>query len=162
MPKRIKGFTFVGQIKITAGISVSDPCYDFHSYGNFNISNIEKGIYNCYVARRKHDKLVKSLFIIKDDETISTRLPDEFLGVVGVDAGVCGFFDSEYFANINANSQIKDDWYQKYVVDTIGMDNFICDESGIFSTSGCGDGCYPVYGRGNSNGNYESLLINYL
>lgn len=166
MTKRIKGYLFIGKIEINSGIKASDPCYDNDTWCTLDVPEAERGTYNCYIkkfdeASNNNRMCVASLLIMKEDSKSAT-LPKDFLASIGVDAGVCGFFDIDYFKKVNVTTEIKDEWYKREVIDTIGEDYHFCENQGVFTTSGFGDGSYGVFGRKNSENKIDALMIKYL
>ena len=60
----------------------------------------------------------------------------EFIGTIGVDAGLAGFFNNKQDFN-------DDEWSE--LCDRIGGGNAWNLYNGVFSSSGFGDGIYDVY-----------------
>lgn len=169
MKKNVKGFKFIGTIGVDNGIKVSDPCYDADTWCTIDIEStkILKGKYNCYIEMRKTNwgYRVGSLLIMSENAPLK-GLPNLHIGNIGVDAGVCGFFDSEYFKETRINDETKENWYRKNVIDPTetSPNFFICDEKGVYSASGYGDGSYDVYARISEKDNslYDAFIIRFV
>lgn len=169
MRKYISGFKFIGEIEIENGIKVSDPCYDADTWCTLNIdeSKIAKGKYNCYVkySKTKWGNRIGKILIMAENAPLK-GLPNFPIGNVGVDAGVCGFFDSSYFKETRINNEVKENWYHQNVIHPMesSPNFFICDGKGVYSASGYGDGAYDVYARISKNNNnlYDALMIRFI
>jgi len=128
----------VGTFLFSEKLEITDPCYDRDVWCRINDVDCVPGCYTCtaYISDEgEWGRRVASISIQLNGEDLEC---DTYLGDIGVDAGLAGFFsnkpdytDSEWssFCDILYHSDEK---------------AFVVDE-GFFSESGYGDGCYGVY-----------------
>ncbi len=142
-------------------VDITDPCYRKDVWCRMDGVAIKPGNYYCYkwTSNEKyiwngetHDDYRVGVLGIYLDGMIPTQKSMESIGTIGVDAGMAGFFenkpdysDSEWRELCNRTRQ-GDAW------------NF---EEGVFSSSGYGDGEYPVYAY-KVNGEIVALEIRFL
>ena len=142
-----------GTIKINSTIDITDPCYDEDVWCRINRFPIDPGEYECYTLTA-NDKETHGWG--KRIAKIGLRIPGsaannyELKGVIGVDAGMAGFFTCDnlkvFEDEILTDNQIKDVY--------IGEEYFC-------SRSGYGDGSYDVY-VGYQNGKEVEVCIEFL
>ena len=135
-------------------IDITDPCYDKDVWCRINNFPIKPGEYTCYAC------------IADNEETrgwgervsrIGIRMGDadryERKGLIGVDAGLAGFF-------IDKPDYNSAEW--KEFCGKINFDQrvYLFDE-GFFSESGYGDGAYNVY-AGYKDGNIVEVYIEFI
>ena len=151
----------VGEIKLGEIAYLSDPCYDCKP-GNFYNCTIETipGDYLVYITRsesksRWYENRITSIMAIhKDYYPKFKKMPNndkEFLYCC-VDSGTCGIFDKDYYEehHSNTSNDIDEDWYENFVCNR--MDEYITtDGKGAISSSGLGDGRYPVFAEYSGN-----------
>ena len=140
----------IGTITLTDLTFLSDPCYGTETWCNDVISTIP-GEYNVFVTicESRNSWLkgrISSILAIHKDYTKSLKgMPKDNSEDIycGVDSGTCGIFNAEYFEKFHDEQGVEDEWYDKNVIQ---MDDYnICDGLGAISSSGCGDGNYPVF-----------------
>lgn len=135
----------IGKIRLKDSVDVTDPCYSKGTWCRENYKCVP-GIYNCYIDTSKRHGVVSVIRIVLDDAGIMEKAdkPEnwEEVGLIGVDAGLAGFFDDKPdFSDLEWQKFCSDldfaesCWIRKYD----GRDGF-------FGQPGFGDGCYPVYG----------------
>ena len=103
-------FEKVGQIHITGNhIDITDPCYDADVWCRTSISDMVPGLYDCFVEyvveKATHYRYVSKIRIVLSDapekfrkeleERIDRKRSWRYVGDIGVDAGIAGFFDGE-------------------------------------------------------------------
>lgn len=141
-------------------VDITDPCYDRDVWCRMN-AEVKAGEYTCYVWRHTD----KGVFMNKEykdirvgvigiylDGIIPPQRSMEEIGSIGVDAGLAGFF-------INKPDYNDDEWGDFCGSIRYG-DAWIKDE-GFFSSSGYGDGEYPVYAN-KVNGEITALEIRFI
>lgn len=136
-------------------VDITDPCYDHEVWCRKNDVEIVPGEYECYVEIWDNsqtggwgDRVAK----IGIRRLGSAAVTSENLGVVGVDAGLAGFFE-------NKRDFTDDEWREFcQFVDKDDEKAWLVAE-GFFSSSGYGDGAYPVYAFSDSTGRVVALEI---
>lgn len=140
-------FNFVGKIILNDKIIISDPCYTIDTWCTKIIENIKAGTYLCYIYKESIPSWgdrVCSLLIVHQDNDIES-LKFKYLGTIGVDSGTAGIFDYNYYEKYHTNV-LNEDWYHKNVCNVVSdNDSHICDNLGIWSTAGFGDGVYECF-----------------
>jgi len=125
-------------------VDITDPCYDKDVWCR-TTATVKAGEYTCYVWRHTETdiyggKEYKSTRVgvvgIYLNGVIPTQKSMQWIGDIGVDAGLAGFFMNKPDYNDN-------EWHT-FCESIREGDAWIKDE-GFFSQSGYGDGCYPVY-----------------
>ena len=164
----------IGMREFGPKIDVTDPCYDKDVWCRINGLKIKKTTYRMSIwkgselAQEDIDELRDTIQSVYNrglkQEDIDEELADirsrvfcieikekgrafslnspkwKEIGTIGVDAGLAGFFpDKPNFSN--------DEW-QKFVDEMYSSKRteYKNDEYGFYSSSGYGDGGYPVYG----------------
>lgn len=142
----------IGTITLGECTILSDPGYEV-AISPLSIINTIEGEYNVYITRSKSkDKWltnrISNIIAIHKDyvKVMNGRLPmddSEDLNCC-VDSGTCGIFDAGYYEDYHFEGEIDEDWYERMVVQ--GLPEFrITDGQGAFSSSGTGDGWYPIF-----------------
>ena len=123
-------------------MDVTDPCYDSDVWCRTTLKNVLPGLYKCFYHMDKlkvwGDRTWSCRVVHKDYLDIVSKNP-RFAGKVGVDAGLCGFFD-------NKPDYTDAEW------------DALCDKLdfnaeptsyvlpyGCFTSSGIGDGVYNFF-----------------
>ena len=142
-------------------IDVTDPCYDHNVWCRINNIKIKPGIYNCYYSTHDGKEWGERISSIKilHKENLKNVVDITNIGTIGVDAGLAGFFENK--------PDYKDkEWYdfcdklQKEEEQT-GLRAHICD-CGFYSSSGYGDGVYPVFLLKNANNETIGIKIQFV
>ena len=144
----------VGEIKLGNVAYLSDPCYDCkpNSFYNCTIKTIP-GDYLVYITRSESkdiwykDRITSIMAIHKDYYPKFKKMPQDERELLfcAVDSGTCGIFDKEYYEQHHSSttSDIDEGWYEKFVIE---MNEYTTtDNKGAISSSGWGDGTYPVF-----------------
>ena len=142
----------IGTITLGEYAILSDPGYEIITSPLSFIDTIE-GEYNVYITRSKSkDKWltnrISNIIAIHKDyvKVMNGRLPmDDHEDLnCGVDSGTCGIFDAAYYENYHFEGEIDENWYERMVIQGL-PEHRITDGQGTFSSSGTGDGWYPVF-----------------
>lgn len=143
-------------------IDITDPCYNKDAWCRMT-ATVKDGEYECRVWRKTkkfqgnnggiHEDTRVGIIGIYLDGFIPYQRSMEEIGNIGVDAGLAGFFmdkpdyTDEQWDEICTNCDKGDAWIRK---------------EGFFSSSGYGDGFYPVYAYKNENGEITALEIRFM
>lgn len=125
----------IGTMTLGCLVDITDPCYDKNVWFRIT-SDCEEGTYEGYVDVVDipgFGKRVKSISIYKDNKITPT---DEWIGDIGVDSGLAGFF--------NNKQDFSDEKWEEFC-DSLGSDLYWQGYGGLFSSAGFGDGDYSVY-----------------
>ena len=154
----------MNQITLSENVMVSDPCYSPDTWCQTKLDNVLPGLYNVEVDR--HDEgtgwgvRVSGITILHEsitDDGISLEWEDH--SECGVDSGQCGIFCMTSYRNdelsegitspetdfvLPYNDNEGDKWYEKMCMFTLSKDQFGLYDTGVVSSSGLGDGLYPM------------------
>jgi hypothetical protein len=169
------------RIKLSENVIVSDPCYEAPTWCQVKLDNVLPGDFLVH-GKMFHDKLwgnrVDMLIAIHYDYAIDTMYWDLHDGTLGVDSGQCGIFDEVTYRNDEVGKTIPflkgkspfdsfntdsegDVWYEKMCDNTLNEDQWGTYDSGVVSSSGCGDGSYSLYIAKNDDEEIIGILIDY-
>ena len=87
----------------------------------------------------------------------------KLIGHIGVDAGLCWVGDPCYIMGDDASSRVKD--WSSFCDKIKGMDNAampLGEGTGVVTTTGYGDGEYPVYGYTNEEGRMAKIVVEFI
>lgn len=155
---------YIGDIVLSDRCMVSDPCYCAQSYGCWcKMVNMLPGNYHCLI-KKNNDGLVSSLYIYHEKYI---REPKTMIDFVSVDSGQAGFYDSDYFIKTRGKDDEEWKWYKEicsltYHSDSSELTGGTKDKKCCVSSSGNGDGSYPLLIHRNSKGQIVSACIQYL
>ncbi len=168
---------FVGQIKLGKTVDITDPGYDKDVWCRMNNVKIKPGIYNCYSYIGESKGWGKRVWInqiVIDDDEDSAATEEKIrigrswrtIGIIGVDAGLAGFFDDkpdfgydkwdefcEWMWDKN-NCHNLEDVKESYI-------RSFDDRDGFWTESGAGDGCYSVHAIRNNKRQIVALEIRF-
>ena len=144
-------------------LDVTDPCYDKDTWCRCRVPIVAgKYEYRAKVVNyHGWGERISELRIVKEDADCIPMKGKE-VAAIGADAGMAGFFADKPDYN-------DDKWNE--ICDFIFADEFRCfavDEStplgcvGVFSSSGIGDGGYPVYELLDNDGHRCGYAIEFL
>jgi hypothetical protein len=152
----------MNQITLSENVMVSDPCYTPDTWCQTKLDNVLPGLYNVEVER--HDEgtgwgvRVSSITVIHKDyeDTDDWEQHSE----CGVDSGQCGIFCMTSYRNDEMSVGITtptldnpfvipfreegDKWYEKICKFTLCEPQWGLYDTGVVSSSGIGDGQYPL------------------
>lgn len=148
----------LGTIQLDNKIIVSDPCYDLYDRGPKTI-DILPGTYTasvCYADCNHWGKRVAYLSITHNEYQKleqTNQLKYKELTGTGVDSGQMGIFDYNAFVDASEEEKIFGDpenFYGKCCEITLkkSQAGIVYDKNttiGVVSSSGWGDGYYPIY-----------------
>ena len=144
---------FIGKFELGERVDITDPCYDFGTFGTLRV-NCQPGTYYGYAEVKdfgEDGKRTTFICITKDDSDIDF-FNMESIGVIGVDAGLAGFFnnkpdydDDAWMKFLKRTGVFKEDGEYDY------DRTYYKAKYGVFSESGFGDGCYEVYANKERN-----------
>lgn len=162
----MKNSKFLGMIKLSNKVMVSDPCYSVGTWCQGVVENVLPGTYNCYILSGMTDwgDRIKELYVTNSDRSISRDQINTTMSFdVGVDSGTAGIFDYDYYEKYHKNESQHDKeeqeaWYNKYVLKNF-PDYKITSEKGIWSLSGYGDGGYDCFTHIDSEGYVDAIRI---
>ena len=144
-------------------VTVTDPGYDDDVWCKIDNVKLKPGVYNCIAwkgryyytdenGKRHSYQRVFCCGIYLDGVGIPNREKMEEIGFIGVDAGLAGFFQDK--------PNYTDEQWQSLCNEMYDKDALIVDE-GFFTSSGYGDGEYPVFAYKNGAGEIAALEINF-
>jgi hypothetical protein len=159
---------FVGWIVLNNTVDITDPCYDKSVWCRINDVPIEPGTYACFehVTSDGRTSACEILIGVRSNEDFEIFQEEgEFVGAIGVDAGLAGFFADKRnkFFDIVGYDELEKYYHvgeNGYIL-PMGESNTAVDDNAFFTSSGYGDGEYEVYGVANSDGNYYWLCIRF-
>lgn len=148
----------IGTMHFGGAVQVTDPCYDNDVWCRTTI-NVRDGEYTCRVWKDQDSERIGCIGIYFNDIIPPQRSMEE-VASIGVDAGLAGFFtnkpdysDEEWSAFCNEIYDLsKDAWLFNNKLNT----------TGFFSSSGYGDGCYPVYISKDKSGDIYAAEIRFI
>jgi hypothetical protein len=158
----IKSIRMTQTINLGTEVYVTDPCYSVSTWCQLKFGNVLPGQ---WVATMIYDELHGTnrnaeLVLIHQDYQNKDLVYDWF-GDFGVDSGQAGVFDAASYRDDAAAEAIQtpkldfvlpirdqdgDRWYETMCKFTLGDDGWGSYDRGVVSSSGWGDGMYPVYG----------------
>ena len=143
-------------------VTVTDPCYEAGTWCTIAGLKIKPGNYECVAWKgreyyigfddKRHSFLRVGACGIYLDGKIPESKSGSFLGTIGVDAGLAGFY------------QDKPDYADKEwsaFCDKIGSRDHLITDEGFCTSSGGSDGEYPVYAYSDANGDIVGLEIKF-
>jgi hypothetical protein len=168
----------MGTIKLSQNVRVSDPCYDNDVWCKTKLTNVLPGNYNVFIEKGDEHgwgMRVKSVRVIHEDFS-DTDMWEEH-SEIGVDSGQAGIFCETSYRNDTIAESIEtprsrfdlpfndnegDKWYEKMCNFTLSDDQYGIYETGVVTSSGIGDGGYPLEVIKERNGYIVGMRITYL
>jgi hypothetical protein len=151
-------------INLGPEVYVTDPCYSVPTWCQTKLTNVLPGewIVSMIYDEKGGSNRNAELYLVHKDYQGKNLLYDwDWLGDFGVDSGQAGVFDAAsyrddaYAAGITTpevdfslpgDPLEGDAWYTKMCKFTLANDGWGTYAAGAVSSSGYGDGMYPVYG----------------
>ena len=137
----------IGTMTLGNEVDITDPCYDKDTWCRETVECVP-GEYTGYVKisdEGRWGKRVASIAIYKDDK-VKDLYSMEYIGHIGVDAGLAGFFnDKPDFHNDKWMEFLEESGVFKADGEYDYSKNYYDCGYGLFSSSGYGDGEYDVY-----------------
>lgn len=154
-----------GVVELGKEVKVSDPCYGTTVWCSYILDDVSAGHYDCYTVIAETGSCGKRVaFMVLCKDGYGFNIPKEQIPCdIGVDAGVCGIYDLEYFNQYHNDRDVNEDWYQNNVISWCMKDQaYICDEGkGFITSSGYGDGGYMLLVDRNDNGEIVRIAVDY-
>jgi hypothetical protein len=155
----------IGEMYVKSGkVLAIDPCYGRSEVGNGMLCckvDVRIGLYDVYISRSKDNRIAGIGIVVCDTDINEMCYGDYEVGQVAVVSGTCGFFDNSYHRETHNNNGAFDDWYDKFVVQDCPEYN-ITDLKGALSSSGYGDGVYPVFRITDEHSSMFGLYIEFI
>lgn len=149
-------------INLSENVMVSDPCYSNDTWCQTKLNNVLPGQYKWDVDFSDDDgwgNRVSGITVLHDDyidDGISLEWEDH--SEIGVDSGQAGIFCMTGYRNDEVAEGITtpdsdfhivydgegEKWYEKMCKFTLSKDQYGVYDTGMVSSSGIGDGVYPV------------------
>lgn len=131
-------------------LQVTDPCYDLNVWCTARINNVKNGKYLVDVIRQNQGQWGQRIseLVIYHESVYDKRSRLKFRwkdSNIGVDSGQAGFFDYQSLANIKVNETLDKSFYNEMCEYTLDSDQVGCNDFGVVSASGFGDGVYSLY-----------------
>ena len=144
-------------------VDITDPCYDRDVTCRLNDVKIKPGEYQCLASHdysEAHDYLGNPykvdhirLIGIYHNGVIPRRRDMRVFDGIGVDAGLAGFFHNK--------PDYNDEAWSKFCDNLCASSSAYLDDAGFYSSSGFGDGYYPVYAHRDEAGEIDALEIRF-
>jgi hypothetical protein len=154
----------MNQITLSENVMVSDPCYTPDTWCQTKLNNVLPGKYNVDVQKSDQGDWgtrVSSITVIHEDYEDMEHWGWEQHSECGVDSGQCGIFCMTSYRNDELSEGITtpdvefslgdyrkdeggDKWYEKMCKFTLSENQWGLYDTGAVSSSGIGDGQYPL------------------
>ena len=168
----------MNQITLSENVMVSDPCYSPDTWCQTKLNSVLPGKYNVDVQKSDLDgwgTRVSSITVIHEnyEDTDDWEQHSE----CGVDSGQCGIFCMTSYRNdeivesittpesdfvLPYNDSEGDKWYDKMCKFTLSEDQSGLYDTGVVTSSGIGDGMYPIDVVYNDDEEIVGIRITYL
>ena len=150
-------YKFYDTIELGEITDVTDPCYDADVWCREKVWTFP-GTYKCYVVEQD-GRVVRSAIVHESVDIDSFKEDDwDYIGEIGVDAGLAGYFDNK--------PDFEDDEWLDLCDNVFGVDNYFLvptqNGTGFATSTGWGDGCYPVDGVCDDQGQYAAIRITFM
>lgn len=144
----------LGFITLEDEVYVTDPCYSIGTWCQALVG-VSPGKYKCFAIisdEKEWGNRVSELHVVKENLFNEYRKLDKipyksepFPCCIGVDSGQCGIFDAKYYEEHQPDNDYYDvnSWYRR--VCELTNNAGIIDNLGVVSSSGYGDGRYPLF-----------------
>jgi hypothetical protein len=172
-------------IKLSEKVRVSDPCYDNDVWCKTSLSNVYPGEYNVEVDKSDQGgwgNRVTRLTVIHKGYIMECADQSnwEEHSNIGVDSGQAGIFCETSYRNDELAAGITtpesnfsledyrkdsgggDVWYETMCKFTLGGEQWGAYDTGVVTSSGIGDGMYPLEVVTNDDGEIVGMRITYL
>lgn len=106
------------KIQLSENIIVTDPCYNIGTWCQIELHDILPGFYNCSFVSEDNGTRVGKIRVVHEsvaNENIEAKLRLLEDKTVGVDSGMAGIFDMNYYKEHHES----DEWYQNVYKKTI-------------------------------------------
>ena len=170
------------QIKLSENVRVSDPCYTDDVWCKTQLKSVLPGLYNWDVSRSDNGdwgNRVSGITLVHENYEDDGSLEWQYHSDIGVDSGQAGIFCESSYRNdevatgittppldkpfvLPYNDKGGDMWYEKMCRFTLSSDSFGAYDTGIVTSSGLGDGSYPLYVVYDEDDKIVAMKIDYL
>ena len=162
-------------INLSSEVIVSDPCYSRPTWCQTVLTNVLPGQYISQVNEDPESGRCAELLVIHEDFYQSHLDYSDHSGC-GVDSGQLGVFDAASYRSDAAAEGITtppvdfsignelegDAWYEKMCKFTLSDLGWGSYDAGVVSSSGYGDGMYPLDVATNDKGQIVAMLITFI
>mgnify|MGYP000896944550 CR=1 FL=1 len=164
--------------EVTSGVMVcSDPCYsiDPPTWCQGIINNVKNGTWVANVEKSDEGDWGERIARLRVEHVNAKRtyLTTQVDMDGGVDSGQFGFFDKDFYRNDEAAKDLKkydfgrsvqenesgEEWYRACCDLTLAEESWGVLPNGVVSSSGFGDGSYPVFGEKDENGEWIAFEV---
>ena len=169
-------------ITLSENVMVSDPCYSLDTWCQTKLKNVYPGEYNVDIQKSDEGawgtrvavlQVVHKGFIMECEDETNWEQHSE----CGVDSGQCGIFCMTSYRNdeiaesittpvsdfvLPYNDSEGDKWYDKMCKFTLSEDQSGLYDTGVVTSSGIGDGMYPMDVVYNDDEEIVGIRITYL
>lgn len=164
-----------GMLTLGEKVRVSDPCYDSDVWCACTLENMLPGKYKATALLVNTDDWgvrVAQLMICHEDYVNRNMPLGCITNKIGVDAGMCGFWDYDRFKaakedenrrraeNSRYTSPFAEEWMHE-LTENQQQGGILKDGWGVASRSGYGDGCYGLYAARNRDDKVVVAIIDY-
>ena len=164
------------KFEITSGTMViSDPCYKIPTWCQGVVERVKNGTWVADVEKMQTwGERVSVLFAFNEqalEDTLKNGWGKELNFDFGVDSGQLGFFDLEHYQNdisavdlpkedfgVDYDVESGDSWYRSVCSLTLSSEQWGVLPFGVASSSGYGDGSYPVFAVTNEYDEYVGFM----
>lgn len=164
-------------INLSSNVIVSDPCYSRPTWCQTVLTDVLPGRYISQVNEDPETDRCAELLVIHEDY-YQKHLDYFDHSSCGVDSGQLGIFDAASYRNdaaaadistprinftISGDAQDGDAWYEKMCKITLGEPlQYGAYDTGVVSSSGWGDGMYPLQVARNDGGQIVAMLVTFI
>lgn len=150
-------------------VDVTDPCYDRGTWCAEWELKVKSGKYDVRIIGGGKDR-VKAIYALHRDISKEIAAVSDFSdweihsSAIGVDAGLCGFFNHKPDYSVEEwlvfCDRLRDmDNEQEKTTGRMYADTYIIEPNGVCSSSGYGDGSYPLYVHRDGDGEIDGLCV---
>lgn len=164
-------------ITLSNKVIVSDPCYSIPTWCQTVLTDVLPGRYISQVNEDPETGRCAELLVIHEDY-YQKHLDYQEHSTCGVDSGQLGVFDAASYRSDAAAAGIKtpefefsvmgdpddgDTWYEKMAKITLGEPlQWGSYDTGVVSSSGWGDGTYPLLVSRNESDQIVAMLVTFI
>lgn len=162
--------------EVISGVMVcSDPCYSIPTFCQGVIKNVKNGTWKAEVETSDEGDWGKRISRLRVEHINAKRtyITEQVDMDGGVDSGQFGFFDKDFYRNDEAAKDLKqydfgrivqdgeegEKWYRACCELTLAKESWGVMPNGAVSSSGFGDGYYPVFGEKDENGEWVAFEV---
>ena len=150
---------YIGEITLGKDVCVSDPCYNRDTWCMTVLKNVKPGRWEVRASIDTIDTWGERCYILElFHRTVSQNenLKWEEHFELGVDSGTMSVIDDAFYRRKNNSAEefesdektkenFMDKCYNLTTDNHVGLFTYGSQKVGVVCSSGCGDGCYPLY-----------------